>query len=114
MSKIALIIGGTGGLRRGTAELLAQKDCIIIVAGRNADQGAEVVSAITSAGGNASFLAVDRARAVAFVVENDWTVGSVLQIDVGFLADWGGSVCRCGCDVVCRCPVCEQGTSMRS
>jgi NAD(P)-dependent dehydrogenase (short-subunit alcohol dehydrogenase family) len=29
---------------------------------------------------------LDVARAVAFVVENDWMVGSVLQIDGGFLA----------------------------
>ena len=61
MSKIALIIGGTGGLGRATAELLAQKDCTVIVAGRNVDKGVEVVSAITSAGGTASFMAVDLA-----------------------------------------------------
>jgi NAD(P)-dependent dehydrogenase (short-subunit alcohol dehydrogenase family) len=61
MSKIALIIGGTGGLGRATAELLASKDCTVIVAGRNAGKGAEVVSAITSAGGNASFMPVDLA-----------------------------------------------------
>jgi len=61
MSKIALVIGGTGGLGRATAELLAQKDCTIVVAGRNVDKGVEVVSAITSAGGNASFMAVDLA-----------------------------------------------------
>lgn len=59
MSKIALIIGGTGGLGRATAELLAQKDCTVIIAGRNSTKGAEVVSAITSAGGAASFLPVD-------------------------------------------------------
>jgi NAD(P)-dependent dehydrogenase (short-subunit alcohol dehydrogenase family) len=29
---------------------------------------------------------MDVARAVAFVVENDWMVGSVLEIDGGFLA----------------------------
>ena len=61
MSKIALVIGGTGGLGRATAELLAQKDYTIVVAGRNADKGAEVVSAITSAGGTAAFMAVDLA-----------------------------------------------------
>lgn len=61
MSKIALIIGGTGGLGRATAELLAQKDCTIVVAGRNAEKGAEVVSAIEAAGGVASFIPVDLA-----------------------------------------------------
>jgi len=61
MSKIALVIGGTGGLGQATAELLAQKDCTVIVAGRNATKGAEVVSAITSAGGVATFIAVDLA-----------------------------------------------------
>jgi NAD(P)-dependent dehydrogenase (short-subunit alcohol dehydrogenase family) len=62
MSRIALVIGGTGGLGQVTAELLAQKDCTVIVAGRNADKGAEVVSNITSAGGTASFIAVDLAN----------------------------------------------------
>jgi NAD(P)-dependent dehydrogenase (short-subunit alcohol dehydrogenase family) len=62
MSRIALVIGGTGGLGQATAELLAQKDCTVIVAGRNADKGAEVVSNITSAGGTASFIAVDLAN----------------------------------------------------
>ena len=61
MSKIALVIGGTGGLGRATAELLARKDCTVIVAGRNVDKGDEVVSAIASAGGSASFIAVDLA-----------------------------------------------------
>jgi NAD(P)-dependent dehydrogenase (short-subunit alcohol dehydrogenase family) len=61
MSKTALVIGGTGGLGQATAELLAQKDCTVIVAGRNADKGAEVVSKITSAGGSASFIPVDLA-----------------------------------------------------
>jgi NAD(P)-dependent dehydrogenase (short-subunit alcohol dehydrogenase family) len=61
MSKIALVIGGTGGLGRATAELLAQKDCTVIVAGRNVEKGAEVVAAISSAGGTASFMAVDLA-----------------------------------------------------
>lgn len=62
MSKIALVMGGTGGLGRATAELLAQKGCTVIVAGRNADKGAEVVSSIISAGGTASFIAVDLAN----------------------------------------------------
>lgn len=61
MSKIALVIGGTGGLGQATAELLAQKGCTVVVAGRNIDKGAEVVSAITFAGGAASFMAVDLA-----------------------------------------------------
>lgn len=59
MSKIALIIGGTGGLGRATASLLAQKDCTVIVAGRNTSKGDEVVAAIRSGGGNASFIPVD-------------------------------------------------------
>jgi NAD(P)-dependent dehydrogenase (short-subunit alcohol dehydrogenase family) len=29
----------------------------------------------------------DVARAVAFVVENDWMVGSVVRVDGGFLAN---------------------------
>lgn len=58
MSKIALVIGGTGGLGAGCAEDLS-KDHTVVVAGRNESKGKAVVDKITSSGGKASFAAVD-------------------------------------------------------
>lgn len=58
MSKISLVIGGTGGLGRDCAEDLA-KDHTVIVAGRNQTKGDEVVKAIKDRGGEACFFAID-------------------------------------------------------
>lgn len=58
MSKIALVIGGTGGLGAGCAEDLS-KDHTVTVAGRSETKGKAVVDKITSSGGKASFASVD-------------------------------------------------------
>lgn len=58
MSRVALVIGGTGGLGAGCAEDLA-KDHTVIVAGRNETKGKAIVDKITSAGGKAAFASVD-------------------------------------------------------
>jgi NAD(P)-dependent dehydrogenase (short-subunit alcohol dehydrogenase family) len=58
MSKVCLIIGGTGGLGAASAKDLAV-DHKIIVAGRNKQKGDDVVQAIKSNGGEATFLSFD-------------------------------------------------------
>ena len=58
MSKIALVIGGTGDLGAGCAEDLS-KDHTVIVAGRSETKGKAIVDRITSSGGKASFASVD-------------------------------------------------------
>ena len=59
MSKVCLIIGGTGGLGRACAEDLATQGYKIIVAGRSKEKGDDIVNFIKSKGGEATFLAFD-------------------------------------------------------
>ena len=58
MAKVALVIGGTGGLGAVCAKDLA-KDHQVIVAGRNKQKGDQIVQAIKAAEGEATFLQID-------------------------------------------------------
>jgi NAD(P)-dependent dehydrogenase (short-subunit alcohol dehydrogenase family) len=60
-SKSALITGGTSGIGRAVANLLAIRGADVIVTGRDQARGDEVVDAITAAGGAARFIAADLA-----------------------------------------------------
>lgn len=55
----ALVVGGTGVLGGRFSRVLAAGGAEVVVAGRSAERGAEVVDAITAAGGTASFLELD-------------------------------------------------------
>lgn len=73
--KTALVTGGASGIGRATALALAEAGAAVVVVDLNAAQGAEVVSAIESAGGKAILVAgdvttaADCERAVATAVE---------------------------------------------
>jgi NAD(P)-dependent dehydrogenase (short-subunit alcohol dehydrogenase family) len=58
MSKVCLVVGGTGGLGAGCAKALAS-DYKIVVAGRNREKGDAIVQEIKSKGGEATFLTLD-------------------------------------------------------
>jgi NAD(P)-dependent dehydrogenase (short-subunit alcohol dehydrogenase family) len=60
--KAALITGGTSGIGRAVANLLAIRGADVIVTGRDQARGDEVVDAITVAGGKARFIAADLAN----------------------------------------------------
>jgi NAD(P)-dependent dehydrogenase (short-subunit alcohol dehydrogenase family) len=49
--KVIVVTGATSGIGRATAEVLASHGASVMVAGRNAGAAAEVVAAITDAGG---------------------------------------------------------------
>ena len=55
----ALVTGATSGIGRGIAEELGRQGAEIIVHGRDATRGAEVVAAITGGGSTAHFAAAD-------------------------------------------------------
>jgi NAD(P)-dependent dehydrogenase (short-subunit alcohol dehydrogenase family) len=55
----ALVTGATGGLGRAIAMRLARDGAAVIVHGRNAERGEQVVAEITAAGGQARFIEAD-------------------------------------------------------
>lgn len=57
--KRAVVTGSTSGIGRAVAERLAKAGAEVIITGRNEQRGRDVVSAIESAGGRASFIRAD-------------------------------------------------------
>ena len=57
--KTALITGGTAGIGRASANLLAREGARVAITGRNEERGREVVREIGEAGGKASFIVSD-------------------------------------------------------
>ena len=59
----ALVTGATAGIGRAVALQLGQLGAEVIVHGRSAERGTEVVQEIQNAGGKARFIAADLADA---------------------------------------------------
>lgn len=57
--KVVIVTGGTSGIGRAACIRFAQEGALVMVAGRNEEEGAEVVGTITHSGGQAFFVQVD-------------------------------------------------------
>ncbi|HZC17712.1 MAG TPA: glucose 1-dehydrogenase [Caulobacteraceae bacterium] len=64
--KVALVTGGSSGIGRGCAELLAAEGATVVVTDVQDDKGPAVVAEITAAGGKAEYLHHDTTS------EDDW------------------------------------------
>ena len=58
-SPIALVTGGTSGIGKATAKILAAKNATVIVSGRREAEGAKVVEEIHTTGGKGRFVRCD-------------------------------------------------------
>ena len=57
--KVVLVSGGTQGLGAGIARAAAREGALVVVAGRNATRGEQVVAELVASGHEASFVAAD-------------------------------------------------------
>jgi NAD(P)-dependent dehydrogenase (short-subunit alcohol dehydrogenase family) len=82
--RTAVVTGSTSGIGAATAHALAARGARVVVTGRDARRGAEVVSAISAAGGDASFVAGDLASPPADLRElaAAWTLALDGRVDV--------------------------------
>jgi NAD(P)-dependent dehydrogenase (short-subunit alcohol dehydrogenase family) len=82
--RTAVVTGSTSGIGAATAHHLAARGARVVVTGRDAARGAEVVDAITTAGGSAVFVAGDLTATPARLRElaAAWTSALDGRIDV--------------------------------
>ena len=82
--KVGLITGGTSGIGSATAVRFAKEGAAVVITGRNAERGAEVVEAIEAAGGQALFVQTDVRLAKDCRRAVDETLARFGRIDVLF------------------------------
>lgn len=82
--KVALVTGGTSGIGRATALAYAEQGARVVVAGRRASEGEEVVSQIRKAGGEAIFVKTDVSQEAEVEQLIKTTVATYGQLDFAF------------------------------
>jgi NAD(P)-dependent dehydrogenase (short-subunit alcohol dehydrogenase family) len=75
---IALVAGGTSGIGKATAKILAAKGATVIFSGRRAAEGAQAVEEILAAGGKGRFVCCD--------VRDDAAIQAMIE---GIVAEYG-------------------------
>jgi NAD(P)-dependent dehydrogenase (short-subunit alcohol dehydrogenase family) len=82
LGKVALVTGGTSGIGRAAAELLAQRGASVVLSGRRAAAGQTVVAAIEAAGGRARFVPADLAQPAGPAALVEATVAEFGRLDI--------------------------------
>jgi len=82
--KVALITGGTSGIGREAAVVLAKAGAKVVVAGRRENEGREVVQAIEKLGGKALFVKTDVSKEADVKALVDKTVATFGRLDFAF------------------------------
>jgi NAD(P)-dependent dehydrogenase (short-subunit alcohol dehydrogenase family) len=80
--KIALVTGSTDGVGRVVARSLAEAGAEVIVHGRDAGRGREVVAAIAAVGGRARFVAADLSDLADVRALAEAVMGSAARLDL--------------------------------
>jgi NAD(P)-dependent dehydrogenase (short-subunit alcohol dehydrogenase family) len=107
---IVLVTGGTSGIGKATAKTLAAKGATVIICGRRATEGAQVVEEIRAAGGNGQFVLCDvrDETAIQSMIEGivaehgrlDWAANcAAVSLETKLLADSDSEVFQTMIDV---------------
>jgi NAD(P)-dependent dehydrogenase (short-subunit alcohol dehydrogenase family) len=86
--KVALITGGTSGIGEATVELFAAEGAKVLIVGRNADKGAELVAKF---GANTRFFQADVTREADIKASIDDAVAQFGRLDILFNNAGGGT-----------------------
>ncbi|NLG26271.1 MAG: SDR family oxidoreductase, partial [Chloroflexi bacterium] len=89
--RVAIITGSTSGIGRASAELFAHEGARVVVNGRRADLGAEVVAGIRAAGGEAVFHHADITESGSIEQLVAFTVATYGRLDILMNNAWSGA-----------------------
>lgn len=82
--QVAIVTGGTAGIGKAVALLLAEKKVKVVIAGRNSERGARVVQEVISSGGEALFIPTDIRKEADVINLVEETMSSYGKIDFLF------------------------------
>lgn len=82
--EVALVTGGTSGIGRATAKAFGREGAKVVIAGRNAEKGGQVVEEIENAGGTALFIKTDVSKANEIEELISQTVKAFGRLDFAF------------------------------
>lgn len=83
-NKVALITGATSGIGEASTKLFAKEGATVILVGRNAQRGKEIVSEIEKEGGKADFYACDVTDEDAIAGLRDYVEKTYGRLDILF------------------------------